>query len=108
MGDVIAFELEARTVARAGPEDVLDILEGVAEHEIAGVLEMNALPLELKILVFLQQREEAEVDRAHIEGGDLGLEGRRRQHTLLDLHIGAAAAGDIDYRIGALLDARQE
>src|SRR6476661_4264866 len=44
MGDVIAFELEARAVARERRQDVFDIPEGIAEHQVAGVLQMLALP----------------------------------------------------------------
>ena len=61
-----------------------------------------------KVSYLSSQVEEAEVDRAHVERGDLGLELRRRPDALLDLHVGAAAGGDVDRRVGRLLDPRQE
>ena len=49
VGDVVALELEARAVVVAGGEDVLDVLEGVAEDEVAGRLEMRLLPVEAEV-----------------------------------------------------------
>jgi len=48
--DVVAFELEASPVFAQRGENELDILEGIAEHEIARVFEMLALPFELKLV----------------------------------------------------------
>jgi hypothetical protein len=67
MADVIAFELEARAVVMAGLKDVLDILEAVAEDQVARRLQVLAFPIELEILVLLQQRIEPESDRTHVE-----------------------------------------
>ena len=69
---------------------------------------MRLLPVEFELLVFGEQMIQAEIHRAHVERGDFRLEGRRRLHAFLDAHIGAAAGGDVDRRIRALLDARQE
>ena len=46
VADVVALELEARAVAGAGRQDVLDVLEGVAEDEVARVLQMLPLPVD--------------------------------------------------------------
>src|SRR5579883_2411892 len=70
MRDVVTFEFEARAVAVARLENVLDILEAVAEDEIARRLQMRLLPIEFEILVFGEQMVEAEIDRAHIERSD--------------------------------------
>ena len=51
VGDVVALELEARAVARAGPEDVFDVVEGVAEDEVARRFQELRLPLVLEVLV---------------------------------------------------------
>src|SRR6267378_3831964 len=72
--DVVAFELEASPVFAQRGENELDILEGIAEHEIARVFEMLALPFELKLVVAAQEVKETEIDRSHVERGDLGLE----------------------------------
>src|SRR2546421_376669 len=65
-------------------------------------------PIELELLVAPQQMVEPEVDGSHVERGDFRLELRRRPHTLLDLHVGTAASGQIDHGAAALLQARQE
>src|SRR5260221_9589184 len=72
MADIVALELEARAVRLAEVlEDVFDVLEGVAEDEVARVLEMLALPVVLEVLVALQHREEAEIHRPPVEGAHL-------------------------------------
>ena len=48
MGGVVALELEARAGVAERPQHELDILEGVAEHEIARILERLRLPVVLK------------------------------------------------------------
>ena len=62
----------------------------------------------LKFLYLVEQMVQTEIDRSHVERGDFRLEGRRRLHALLHAHVGTAAGGDVDRRVGALLDARQE
>src|SRR3546814_88112 len=107
MPDIVALELEARAVAVAGLQDELDILEGIAEHQVARVLQMPALPVVLEGLVLVEKVEETEVHRAHVERGDLRLEGGGRPNPLLDGHVGAAACRDVDDRIGLLLEDRK-
>ena len=48
-----------------------------------------------------QHREQAEVHRAHVERGDLGLEVRAGPQALLDEHRRRAAGGDVDHHVGA-------
>ena len=75
MTDVVALELEARAVLLAElAQHELDVLERVAEDEVAAILEVGTLPGMLEFLVALEHREQAEVHRAHVERGDLGLE----------------------------------
>jgi len=50
VADVVALEFEPRLVVLAGREDEFDILESVAEDEIAGAFEIRPLPVELEIL----------------------------------------------------------
>jgi hypothetical protein len=108
MPDVVALELEARAVVVAGLQDVLDVLEAVAEHEVARRFKVRLLPVELELLVFVQEVEERKIHRAHVERGDLRLELRCRKDSLLHAHERAAAGGDVDHRVGGLLDLRQE
>src|SRR4029078_1532319 len=61
MSDVVAFELEACAVRAAGGEDIFDILEGIAEDEIAGILQMFALPSKLEIPVAVEQMKQPEI-----------------------------------------------
>src|SRR5437868_8878728 len=106
--DVVALKLEAGVAVVAGRQNVFDVLERIAEDEIARSLQMLPLPIELELLVAPQQMVEPEVDGSHVERGDFRLELRRRPHTLLDLHVGTAAGGQIDHGAAALLQARQE
>ena len=62
----------------------------------------------LELRVFVEEVVETEIHRSHVERGDLRFEGRGGQNPLLDPHIGAAAGGDVDHRVGALLDPRQK
>jgi hypothetical protein len=97
VADVVALELEAGVRSRHSGQDVLDVLEGVLEHEVPAVLEMLALPVVLELLEAVQHRKEAEIHRAHVEGGDLGLElaaGRTRSSMVMP---GAAAGGEVDH-----------
>ena len=55
-----------------------------------------------------EHRVEAEVHRAHVERAHLGLGAQRRGEALLQRHAVAAAGGDVDHRVGRLLDPRQE
>ncbi len=71
-------------------------------------LRAPASPVVLERLVAVEQVVEAEIDRAHIQRGDLGLERRGRLDPFLDAHEWAAAGGDVDHRVGLLLDPRQE
>src|SRR5690606_29565230 len=108
MSDVVALEFKARIVSVTGLEDVLDILEAVAENEIARCFEVLPLPIELKGLIAIQKMIQAEVYGTHIEGGDLGLELSGRFDALFHPHIRATAGREIDNGIRLLLDAWQE
>ena len=107
VGSVVAFELEARVVARAGAEDVLDLSEGVAKDDVL-VAEIGALPLVLQVLEAVEHAEQPEVHRAEIERGDLRLERRGGAHALLDGHGRGAAGRQVDDDGRTLLDDRQE
>ena len=109
VADVVALELEAGAVALADLlQDVLDVLIGVAEDEVARALERGRLPVVLPGLVALEHRVEAEVHRAHVERAHLGLGAARGGEALLEAHAVAAAGGDVDHDVGGLLDHREE
>ena len=72
MTDVIALDLKARSGLAARLQDVRDIAEGIAKHQIIGVLEIGPLPVVAEFLEASQQLVHAEVHRAHVERGDLG------------------------------------
>ena len=50
MADVVALDLEAGAVLGAGGGDVLDVLEGVLEDGVDGLLEIGTLPLVFEVL----------------------------------------------------------
>ena len=50
--------------------------EGVLEDAVARAFEIGPLPVVLELLEAVEHRVEAEVHRAHVERGDLGLEDR--------------------------------
>ena len=108
MAGVVALELVARARRVQRVERVADILEAVAEHEIVRALEHVRLPVVLELLVALEHREQAEIHRAHVERGDLGLPFLGRPDALLDGHVGRSAGREIDHDVGRLLDPAQE
>ena len=69
---------------------------------------MGFLPIEFERGVFVGEMVEAKIDRPHVQRRDLGCEARSGLHSVLDFHVGAAARGDVDNGVGALLDARQK
>src|ERR1700728_656835 len=91
MPGVVALELEARSGAAERAQHEFDVLERVAEDEVARVLERLRLPIVLEGLEAVEHREEPEVHRAHVERRHLRLESLRRLHTLLHRHEGRAA-----------------
>src|SRR5580704_5874546 len=66
MPGVVALELEARSGAAERAQHEFDVLERIAEHEIARVLERLRLPIMFKGLEAVEHREQPEVHRAHI------------------------------------------
>src|SRR5215207_5090111 len=74
---IVALELETGAALGAGGQDVLDILESVAEDD-ALVREIVTLPLVLEVLVPFQHSEQAEVHRTHVQARELWLECRGR------------------------------
>ncbi len=108
MADVVALDLEAGAVLGAGREDVFDVGEGVLEDALARALEIGLLPVVFEGLLAGEHRVEPEIHRAHVERGDLRLEGRGGTDALLDRHGRRAAGGDVDDAIGALLDHPEE
>ena len=109
VADIVALELEPGAAALPQIlQDALDIGEGVAEDEVARHLEMPRLPRVFEFLVALEQREQPEIHRAHIERAHFGLGAQRRREPLLERHAVAAAGRDVDDRRGRLLDPRQE
>ena len=108
MGGVVALELEARPRAAKGAQHEFDVLIGIAEHEIARVLERLLLPVVLESLEAVKHREQPEIHRAHVERRHFRPERLSRLHALLDRHEGRATSGQIHHRLGRLLDARQK
>ena len=73
------------------------------------LFEIRLLPVVFELaLVARDHRIEPEIHRAHVERGDLRLEGRGRPHALLDRHGRRAAGGDVHHHVGALLDHLEE
>jgi hypothetical protein len=57
VGGVVALELEARAGVAERSQHELDVLEGVAKHEVAGVLQRLRLPVVLEGLEAVEHRE---------------------------------------------------
>ena len=83
-------------------------LIAVAEDQISRRLQVLLLPIEFELLVFGEQMVQTEIHRPHVQRSDFRLKGRCRLDPFFDAHIGAAAGGDVDRSVRALLDARQE
>src|SRR5882672_6498122 len=69
MRGVVAFEFKARASLRQRLQDVFDVLEGIAEHDVL-VLEMLALPFMLEFLKTVEHAEECKIHRSHVERSD--------------------------------------
>src|SRR5688572_43044 len=69
---------------------------------------MLPFPLELEVLVAVEQMEQPEIHRAHVERRDFRLEFGGRFDAFFRAHEWTAARGEIDDRIRLLLDARQK
>src|ERR1700753_3716577 len=89
MRDVVALEFEAGAIVVTRRKNEFDVLEAVAEDQVARGLEVRLLPVEFEFLVFGREMIQAEIDRAHVEGGDFGLEGGCWPHPFFHLHIRA-------------------
>src|SRR5258708_7662900 len=108
MADVVALDLEARFILRAGLQDEGNVLEAVLENSVIRTREIRPLPGVLELLVAAEHLVEAEVHRAHVERGDLGLELQRGLQPLLDRHRRRAAGRQIDHHVARRLDLGQE
>ena len=108
VANVVALELKARAVCRQRGHRELDILERVAKNQVAAILQMLPLPFMLEVLEPVQQREQSEIQRPHVQGGEFRLEADGRLDAFLDFHEGAATAREVYDGIGALLDASEK
>ena len=89
-------------------ERVLDVLERVAEDEVAARLQVLRLPVVFPLFALVEIGIEPEIHRAHVERAHFGLRQQRRREPLLHRHVVAAAGRDVDDRVGPGLDLRQE
>ena len=108
MRRVVTLELEACAVLCAGGQHMFDVGEGVAKHQVARTFQVLTLPGMHKFLVPLEHRKEPDVHRTHVQRRHLGFKTGRGQHTLLRLHVGAAAGRQVDDRLCARVDLRQK
>ncbi len=108
MADVVAFVLEASPVVGHQSIDAGDVGEGVAEDEFLAVEDVLLLPRELPLLDLGAHEMEGEIHRSHVERAHLRLEPERGGEAILDRHLRAAAGGQVDDRIGLLVNGRQE
>ena len=88
--------------------DLLDVAKRVGENVGVGIGEVAFLPIVFPVLVALGHRIEREVHRSHIERAHFRRKLLRGGDALLDRHGHGAAGGDVDHRVGRLLDARQK
>ena len=76
----------------------------VLRKRMSFFLEIGLLPRVLEVLEPVEHPEQAEIHRAHVQRGDLGLVDRRWLHALGNCHRRRAAGGQVDDTIGSLLD----
>ena len=105
---VVALELEAGAARADLAHDRLDVGERVLEDEVARHLEVRLLPVVLELRDPGGHREDPEVEAAHVQGAQLGVEPPHGGEPLVERHPQAAAGRDVDDRVGAVEDARQE
>jgi hypothetical protein len=74
MADLVTLELEPRAVRRQSGDRVLDILEGIAEDQVACALKIQPLPSMLERLEAVQHGEQSEIHRSHVQRGKFRLE----------------------------------
>src|SRR3546814_8412451 len=68
MPDIIAFKLETSAMPLAERlEDILDILECIAENPVPRGLQILRLPALLEALVLVDHRIKAKVHRTHVQ-----------------------------------------
>ena len=99
--DVVALELEPGPFGAEQADDRLDVLVRVPEDEIAGHLQVLALPGVLELRDPVEHREQPEVHAPHVQRAQLRLEPPGRLRSLLDRHSVAAAGGDVDHHVAA-------
>ena len=109
MTNVVALELEARAASVAQRlEDVLDVLERVAEDEVFHPLDVRLLPVVAPVLDLARRLVDREVHRPHVQRAHLRHGLQRIGQALFHRHPGASAGRDVDHRIGRGGDARHE
>src|SRR6476620_4661143 len=109
MPNVIALDLEPGAVSGAGGQNVLDVREGVLEHAAARPLEIRFLPVVFELALEPgDHRVKAEIHRAHVERGNLGLESRSRADALFRGHRRRPTGRDVYHDTRALLDYLEE
>ena len=83
MAQIIAFKFKSRAVALAQFLDrVFDVGKCVAENEIPRHAQKFGFPVVFPFAVFVQHRENAEIDGPHIHAGHFGAGARRRAGVL--------------------------
>ena len=105
---VVALELEARPARPDLGDDRLDVGERVLEDEVRRVLEVGLLPVVLELGDPRGHREDPEVEAAHVQRAQLGVEAPDGGEPLLERHPQAAARRDVDDGVGAVEDVGQE
>ena len=108
MAGIIAFKFEPRAIPRTGFENIFNILEGIAEHDISGILKIRWLPIMFEFLEPIKHREQPEIHRPHIQGRDFRREFKCRLQTFLNLHRRTATGCQVQDRIRGLFQPRQE
>ena len=100
---VVALELKARTTFFAQTlQGGLDLGKGVDEDAGARPQDIGLLPVVLPLALALCGPGKVEVDRAHVERGDLGLEHDGGLESLLNTHGHRATCRDVDNGVGVV------
>ncbi|MCY1521447.1 hypothetical protein D9M68_562600 [compost metagenome] len=109
MADVITFKLEASAAALAKPrQDEFHVGEGVLEDGAPRCFKKLRFPFVFPLRRLVERRKQSEVHRPHVQRTHFRFGAQRSRKPIFQRHQRRTAGGDVYYRIGRLLDARQE
>ncbi len=109
MAHIIAFKFKPRaTVLSHLSQDMGDVAGGVLENQIVTVFQEWLFPVVFPVSDPINSRIQGEIHAAHIQGTHFRFHLQRGFQPLVQGHGRAAAGGQVDHRVAALLYDWQE